>query len=459
MNEGAKLDYRTFAADDAEASANWLRGVRMGFYEAAATQAQLEEFLRGYQLDSRSLTGVYDHAQGAGALTVNIPVATYATMTHTLNTGHGNLLPAHQITAVTVRSTHRRRGILRELITQDLTKARENGFALAALTASEAVIYGRFGFGPATFLQSVEVDAGTRFAMRAPVEGAIEVIDPGDLADLSAEIFGRFHGETFGSMDRQYAYPQRASGRWSTDKPEPDPSVRAAVYRSANGSCDGYVSYRFDGWDTTPATVSIQDLVAATPAAYRELWRFLGSMDLIAKVKAPMAPAADPLPWLLQDMRAYRVNAVYDHLWLRILDPVKALSARHWLNDGIVTFTVQDPLRLADGTFRLEVAGGSASVVQFPGIPAQGENPAGEDGPTTGDDPTSGDRPTAGEDKEGVDIDLDAAALASLYLGGTGDIVGSLLASGSIRELREGAAAQLRHLFVPPSVPYCITGF
>ena len=44
-----------------------------------------------------------------------------------------------------------------------------------ALTASEATIYGRWGFGPATFRATAEVDTGPRFALRAyDDEGRVE---------------------------------------------------------------------------------------------------------------------------------------------------------------------------------------------------------------------------------------------------------------------------------------------
>ena len=77
-------------------------------------------------------------------------MATYASFPGTLNIGGGNLMPVHQITSVTVSPTHRRRGLLRRMITEDLALAREAGMVFAALTASEATIYGRFGFGRAT---------------------------------------------------------------------------------------------------------------------------------------------------------------------------------------------------------------------------------------------------------------------------------------------------------------------
>ena len=54
------------------------------------------------------------------------------------------------VTAVGVLPSHRRRGILSGLMRRLLDDARERGEPVAALFASEASIYGRYGFGIAT---------------------------------------------------------------------------------------------------------------------------------------------------------------------------------------------------------------------------------------------------------------------------------------------------------------------
>ena len=94
-----------------------------------------------------------DPALGSGT----IPVATYSSWDKAINTG-GDPLPLRMITDITVSPTHRRRGLLRHLISDDLRDAADMGVPLAALTVSEGSIYGRFGFGPATRVQYVEVD-------------------------------------------------------------------------------------------------------------------------------------------------------------------------------------------------------------------------------------------------------------------------------------------------------------
>jgi predicted acetyltransferase len=61
----------------------------------------------------------------------------------------GALVPTAGITMVGVLPTHRRRGILRQLMDRMLEQANDRGEPLATLFASQASIYGRFGFGHA----------------------------------------------------------------------------------------------------------------------------------------------------------------------------------------------------------------------------------------------------------------------------------------------------------------------
>ncbi|HEV8651006.1 MAG TPA: GNAT family N-acetyltransferase [Actinomycetes bacterium] len=54
------------------------------------------------------------------------------------------------LTAVAVLPTHRRRGLLRAIIAWHFADCQARGETLSVLGASEAGIYGRFGYGPAT---------------------------------------------------------------------------------------------------------------------------------------------------------------------------------------------------------------------------------------------------------------------------------------------------------------------
>src|SRR5580704_12585663 len=65
------------------------------------------------------------------------------------------------LTNVTVAPTHRRRGLLTEMITKDLRASAALGEPVGILIASEYPIYGQFGYGAAIEGATYTVDAVT----------------------------------------------------------------------------------------------------------------------------------------------------------------------------------------------------------------------------------------------------------------------------------------------------------
>src|SRR5256885_3315594 len=90
----------------------------------------------------------------------------------------GGTLPCGGVTRVSVLSTHRRRGLLTAMMRRQLDDMHEGGEPLAALYASEAPIYGRFGYGLATYQASVEIERSrAAFRDRAPADGRLVMVD------------------------------------------------------------------------------------------------------------------------------------------------------------------------------------------------------------------------------------------------------------------------------------------
>jgi predicted acetyltransferase len=407
----------------AEAEA-WDRAVSFGFHEERSTDERRHESIARSRVDRAVYTGAYQTSEPAPhSMGREIPVATFGTQPSTLNIGFGTLLDAHLITGVTVRTSHRRRGLLRRMMSEDLALAKERGLVIAALTASEASIYGRFGFGVATFEQSITVDTGAKFRLNHVPVGTVEVADPTVLLELAPQVFARVHGEQPGSIGRQEFYRQLVAGATSREG-GPDAKVKAALHYAADGTVDGYVSYRFGGWDKTPATMEIIDLVAATPAAYLELWQYLAAIDLVERITWNEAPVDNPLTWALTDSRCVAASNPRDLLWLRILDVRQALEARRFAADGSVVLKVTDGLGLTNGTFTLEVREGAARVTASAQAP---------------------------------DLELDIAALSSLYLGAVNPV--TLAAAGAVHEHTEGAAFLAARLFAVERPAHCLTHF
>lgn len=406
-------------------SVAWMRAVAFGFHDERRSDERVDKSIELQRTDRRVMTGVYQTGPVAGhSLGADVPVATFGTMDKTLNIGFGRLLDTRLVTAVTVRTSHRRRGLLRRMMGEDLARAREEGLAMAALTASEASIYGRFGFGVATSEQSMTVDTTARFRLNHTPVGSVEVADPKVLLELAPEVFDRVHRITPGSIGRHEFYRQLASGSISRDGGE-DPKVKVALHYGPGGAVDGYVSYKFAGWSSTPYTMEVVDLVAATGAAYLELWQYLAAIDLVDRVTWEEAPVDDPLRWALEDARCVEASAARDMLWLRILDVKKALEARHYPADGRLVLKVADSLGLTGGTFTLAAAGGSGVVTA-----AGGEAP---------------------------DLELDVSALSALYLGGVSPV--TLAGSGRILEHTPGAAFRAARMFAVERPAHCLTHF
>ena len=164
------LSFVTFrAADQPERLDGWYEAHARGFHQGRTSEELRRHFREHLDADDVVVRGVWQDAPalGSGA----IPVATYSSYDKTINTGRG-LQPVRMVSDVTVSPTHRRRGLLRAMMSEDLRDAVEQGVPLAVLTASEGSIYGRFGFGPAVFQHTWSVDTGPRFVLRAPATTA-----------------------------------------------------------------------------------------------------------------------------------------------------------------------------------------------------------------------------------------------------------------------------------------------
>lgn len=414
--EAGKPDARTV---------DWMQTMNLGFHEEPMPEAGLAAMTEAFGIDGRTLTGVYDDHVPALSLNPGQPVGTYGSFVKTLNTGGGRLLDTHLITAVTVRPSHRRRGILRRMITEDLALAKENGLAMAALTASEATIYGRYGFGRATAVNRVELTVRDGLSLLTAPAGRVIAADPASLLELGPELFAAQHAGTAGSIDRPYFYTRYTTGEWADEEQvKPLEGLRAAIHLDADGAPDGYVTYVFAGWDKEPAQLKIKSMVAANQVSRRELWEYLGAHDLIERVTG-VGPIDDPLPWAMKNPRAYKITGSHDHLWLRILDVPAALAARPFARDGVLRLRVTDTLGHGAGSFELRAASGSAGVER---LAAEAQ----------------------------VDVELDIATLSSLFLGGVP--VRRLAEAGRITG-KPTALSIMGELFAVDILPFCETGF
>ncbi|MBE7163611.1 MAG: GNAT family N-acetyltransferase, partial [Williamsia herbipolensis] len=259
----------------------FMDAIGLGFHEASPSVETASRMVEDMRADEETWVGVYLRRPFAGSVDETWPAGTFAWFAKDLSWGDGSTLRTQAISAVTVRPTERRRGILRRMMTHALSRAVDEGYAVASLTASEGTIYRRFGFGAAIRERAITVKRPRALPLLVPTTGTVSVVTPAYLAGgVARRVFDRFHARTPGSMVRN-------TGTWNIvlglrdGHGEVAKDVRAAVHR-ADGSdeVDGYVTWRAAEQAGQPTRVSIVDLVYATDEAYLALWEFLLSIDL-----------------------------------------------------------------------------------------------------------------------------------------------------------------------------------
>jgi len=272
----------------------------------------------------------------------------------------GAVLPAAGITWVGVAPTHRRRGLLRAMYSDLHQRFDDAGHPIAALTATEGGIYGRFGYGPATVETELTLDR--RFARLhhdAPDPGEVRVVRPDEHRDQFAAIYDRYRTGTPGGMERPSALWDDLLADW------PDSRGGGTQWCSFLHP-DGYVLYRVHRGASR--NVRVEEFTAATPHAHAALWRALLGLDLVETITVPSHPA-DPLPYLLTDSRLVRTTAAEDALWLRIMDVPAALEARTYQADLETVIEVADGFRSNGGRFALMIRDGRARCVHTDASP------------------------------------------------------------------------------------------
>lgn len=424
-------DVRTFSpavidGSPDDATRDWIAATRISFHETNSDIAVTQGAL-GAVADGRRFTGIYARNPLPGSLDETWPVATYAGYTKTINVGGGALLDGYLISDVTVRPTHKRRGMLRKMMTQHLREAADAGIPLAALTASESAIYSRFGFGATTRLRAVSIRHEKRFELHAKPTGRCELARASDIRDIAKTVFAGFHARTPGSIDRQHQFWNRRLG-FGGDTGTVDETVRAALHYAESGEVDGYVTYRVKE-EGDLSILEVIDLVASSDNAYLGLWEFVGTVDLVDRVVYRFAPVVDPLLEALVESRTLHTDGEWDHVWFRILDPVTALSARPYAADGRLTLRVHDRLGFCEGVYELTATDGSGTLRRI-----------------------DADASTAV-----ADLELDASALARIYLGSTP--VHALVAAGVVTARDARATALATAMFAPDRPVYGITYF
>lgn len=339
----------------------------------------------------------------------------------------GTSVPAAGITMVTVAATHRRRGLLRSMMRRQLDDIRSWGEPLAVLTASEPVIYGRFGYGIATHQYNVEIDT-TRVRLSVPPgtdDVRLRYAAPADVLDACEAVYARLVPGRPGRLARRPGWERVALLDPEGDRDGASPLQ--CVIAERDHEVVGYARYRIKrGGDHRGAafTVVLDELEALDPATHAALWRFLFEIDLTSTLVARGRPVDEAWQYMVSDIRRCAVR-MRDALHVRLVDVGAALEARTYQAPVDVVFEVEDAFcPWNEGRWRL-----------------------------TGD--TKG--ATCVRTSDAADLALSVRELGAAYLGGVS--LASLAAAGRVRELRQGALAEASVGFSSAVAPWLPHGF
>jgi len=337
-------------------------------------------------------------------------------------------VPMGGLTAIAVLPTYRRRGILRAMINYHFDEAEGRGELLSGLGASESVIYGRFGYGMATFSAEYEIDRRHGAFLHPPAGGGrLRLLEPEETAKIVPPLYDRYRLRQPGELSRPASW-------WEVYARDPEWTRRGAsrhhdvVYESEPGRVDGWVSYRIEGrWPHGQPSnlVKVRMLVGMTPEAEAALWRHCLDLDLAVTVQVYDRPVDDPIRWRLADPRRLRTTGIDDQLWIRLLDLPGALAARRYAVEDALVVEVRDAMRPRNqGRFRLE---------------------GGPDGATC--------QPTRAE----PDLALDVAAAGAAYLGGAS--LATMARAERVAELTPAALLRADRMFASDPKPVTTTHF
>ena len=339
----------------------------------------------------------------------------------------GASLPAAGVTMVGVHPTHRRRGILTAMMRAQLGAIHDRGEALAILWASEGTIYGRFGYGLATFKASIDIErSAAAFREHHVPRGSLRLIDADEVLAACGPIYDRYLPMRAGTFSRSPAF-WRAEVVYDPERWRRGGGPAFYLLHETDGAGDGYARYRMNpDWDERgpKGGVQVTEIVALTPEAERELWAYLLAVDLTTRTRVNNLPVDTPLRFMLAEPRRMGLT-VTDAAWLRVVDVQEALSRRGYAGRDRLVLELHDPfLPWNAGRWEVEAIQSGARVARTEADP---------------------------------DLILTVGDLGAVYLGGVR--MAELALAGRIEECTPGAVGRFDALFATALAPWCPATF
>lgn len=345
-------------------------------------------------------------------------VGTAATFSFEMALPGGTMTSMGGLTMVAVVPTHRRRGLLNQLMAAHFDDCVRRGELVAGLWASESSIYGRYGFGDACPVARVKYDSSKAGIPAAPDTTRIVDVDEAEKAMKS--VYARVVSSRPGQLARSEVWWQhrhlRDPEEWRQGGTE-----RRYVVAYRNGEPVGYTTFRQKSkWDDgmPGGSITVGEVMGIDSDARLSLWCLVSSVDLFPMVEAWDVPIDWEFPNQVANPRALK-RTVGDGQYMRVLDVAGALSARGYQVSDTLVVDVADPLGITGGRYRLSASPDGSELAEVDVEP---------------------------------DVVLDITTLSRLFLGAPG--AGSMARAGQITG-SEDAVRRFGRLMLNDPAPWC----
>jgi predicted acetyltransferase len=252
----------------------------MEFEIRTIAEDELEAFRRcqsyafGNEFNPEHLEGarkIFEFDRNLAALEGDLIVGTAGIFSFQMSVPGERSIPTAGVTMVSVRPTHRRRGVVTGVMRRQLEQVRERGESVAILWASESSIYGRFGYGMATQMEIVRVPrvwANLRNDLPTP-SGTVRTLSVEEAKESLPALHERLRLGVPCAIGRAEKWWEIRIFRDLPEWRDGHTSNFYVVYEE-DGVAQGFVRYRrkgdFQDW-LAKGSVSVNEFHAATPEA------------------------------------------------------------------------------------------------------------------------------------------------------------------------------------------------
>jgi predicted acetyltransferase len=242
----------------------------------------------------------------------------------------GEPRPMGGIAAVMAHPAYRRRGYAGDLMRAALRDMREREVSLSLLAPFAHAFYRSFGYELAT--EAIEYRLKPSDLSTSPEQRYLRAYREGDLPSLMSLLEEE--------AKRHPLCVRRSERHWRSSLSRKDREV--AVY-GREGDVEGYVLYKMSGWEENgdpQRTLSVQEMVAATPRARDALISFMAGLDPMTYGIKLYTPRGEPLHPYLKS--SYVTAKVEPDQMLRLVDVEGALRYLNRAAEAPLVLEVSD---------------------------------------------------------------------------------------------------------------------